>query len=385
MASHCFLLLDALSSQYLDPDITPTLWGWKQDGGYCELEPLFAFKGVAAAMYSGLPPNETGKWMDFKIEKESKPQPGYRLVNSLPGFTRKVAVTLYERVLNQASVTAHRIPPRIRPFLSAASNRPMTEPGALQTGRTIFDLMERNGVSYRAIGHSGGPQEPLLRLAPAILKLPADVHLLKITLLDHIGHNHGPDSGELRQALTRVDSLVDKLQSKNPGMNIFVYSDHGMTKVEECIPLRRIVRKRLPSLTEGEDYLPFYGSTCAYFRWRSEESREMVSHLLRDLDGIVHLRGDELKELRIDECVQSYGDDIFATTPGTILNPDFYSSSGVQGMHGFAGGVQEKAVALSPDRELRDEGWIGDLAPSFAQMLDLDCSELGSQSLIQAH
>ncbi|GLQ94091.1 ectonucleotide pyrophosphatase/phosphodiesterase [Dyella acidisoli] len=75
----------------------------------------------------------------------------------------------------------------------------------------------------------------------AWLDLPADQRPAFLTLyfdaVDHAGHEHGPDSSEVNQALRETDAamtrLVDGLRQRGlfDKMNIIVLADHGMASV----------------------------------------------------------------------------------------------------------------------------------------------------------
>ncbi len=64
--------------------------------------------------------------------------------------------------------------------------------------------------------------------------------------LDHAGHDFGPDSVQLAEALARVDAAMDRLmrglQQRGIAANVVITSDHGMTAVSQqrVIALDRI-------------------------------------------------------------------------------------------------------------------------------------------------
>ena len=72
------------------------------------------------------------------------------------------------------------------------------------------------------------------------LKLPPEQRPHFITLYyyqpDHSGHENGPDSPEVRDAVHHVDDLMGKLKSKLDALHLpidlIVVSDHGMEKVQ---------------------------------------------------------------------------------------------------------------------------------------------------------
>jgi predicted AlkP superfamily pyrophosphatase or phosphodiesterase len=72
------------------------------------------------------------------------------------------------------------------------------------------------------------------------LKLPPEQRPHFITLyypnVDHQGHEHGPDSPEVRDAVKHVDDLMGKLEQKLNALHLpidlIIVSDHGMAHVE---------------------------------------------------------------------------------------------------------------------------------------------------------
>ncbi len=72
------------------------------------------------------------------------------------------------------------------------------------------------------------------------LKLPAEQRPHFITLYygepDHSGHESGPDSPQVRDAVHHVDELIGKLKTQLDGLHLpidlIVLSDHGMEKVQ---------------------------------------------------------------------------------------------------------------------------------------------------------
>ena len=74
----------------------------------------------------------------------------------------------------------------------------------------------------------------------AWLKLPADQRPHFITLyysdVDHAGHEHGPNSPQVAEAVKHVDELVGRLEKELDGLHLpidlIVVADHGMERVQ---------------------------------------------------------------------------------------------------------------------------------------------------------
>lgn len=374
------LYIDALAADYIDESTAPTLSRWWDAGGGTRLEPLFAFKGVGASMFTGEPPCETGIWSDFRIQPDpptSRDRAGvvYRAATSLPaGLPRKAAVTVYERFLEGAHVTPHRVPASVRPQLEPAMRSPLWEPGAIDGCPTVFDRLRARERSVFTTGLDGGLQERLIAKLPDLATRPEDLVVVKVNLLDHLGHKYGPGAPEVRGALEGIDAKVqaasEAIEASNEDRELLVVSDHGMTPVGGTVDLRGRVRARA-ELEEGVDYTPYYNSTSACFRWHSDEAEAVVREEIAHTPGVRVLTEDERERLWVDGIVPTYADDIVATEPGTVIAPDFYRHEPPQGMHGFATSEQEAAVLISPTRTTEAEGQMWDVAATVLGALDV--------------
>ncbi|QNI34696.1 alkaline phosphatase family protein [Alloacidobacterium dinghuense] len=84
------------------------------------------------------------------------------------------------------------------------------------------------------------PDEERIDQVVAWLKLPEDKRPHLITLyysnVDHAGHEHGPNSPQVAEAVKEVDSLIGKLHDRLDALHLpvdlIVLSDHGMAREE---------------------------------------------------------------------------------------------------------------------------------------------------------
>lgn len=65
-----------------------------------------------------------------------------------------------------------------------------------------------------------------------------------IAEIDQCGHEYGPESTQLKEALTRVDGKLKKLLDKatEEDINIVIVSDHGMTELSKTIVLEEYIK-----------------------------------------------------------------------------------------------------------------------------------------------
>lgn len=364
------IYVDAFDTHHISND-TPLIQEWDSQGHTIPLQHLFAFKGISAAMYGGVPPKKSGVWMDFKINSEPDPKLGDLLLSITPlipsGLAKKAFTVGYERIVRNSNVTPHRIPRSLRPYFEPHPKKSTTEEGALGDIPTIFDILRREGISFKIIGKSGGPQNRIFKKLSSIEDFDEDLILIKFTLLDHVGHKHGPSSSEFKESLQRIDEAIEEAYKKTD-RSVVIYSDHGMQEVSDAIDLRGIMRSDI-GLNETQDFVAFYNSTCALVRWLSEGAKEAAKEYINDHDGLSFLTEDQLERMYIGATSYQFADDIIATEPGTVVSPDFYRKSAPEGMHGFTDNPNGGPIAIIPDKNTVGEGNLWDLAPTMMEFL----------------
>lgn len=84
------------------------------------------------------------------------------------------------------------------------------------------------------------PDEKRIDQVIAWLKLPPEQRPHFVTLyyskVDHMGHEHGPDSPEVAEAVKHIDAMMGLLESDLDGLHLpidlIIVSDHGMVKTD---------------------------------------------------------------------------------------------------------------------------------------------------------
>lgn len=366
------LYVDALDSNHINPEVTPNLHRWREQGSMAELSTLFAYKGISAAMYGGVPPRKSGVWMDFKVRETPDPMLGDSLLSigaRLPsGLPRKAAVTAYERIIRGSQVTPHIIPADLRPYFQPHPTKAWTDDRPLGEIPTIFDVFQENNISFQTIGLAGGPQGRIKKKLLNIEDYDEDVVLLKITQLDHVGHKYGPGTKEHNDSLREVDELLGEVVEGKADFDLLVFSDHGMQNIKDSVDLRSGLTEEI-GLTEGQDFIAFYNSTCALIRWTSANSKDQTQRYLKDSDLLSLLTEEQLEELEIGVTAREFADDVIATQPGVVVSPDFYRYTPPEGMHGFIENPHGGPIAITPHHQLERTGELWDIAPTVLEQL----------------
>ena len=115
--------------------------------------------------------------------------------------------------------------------------------------------------------------------------------------------------------------------------SLHVFSDHGMTEVTATYDILADLA-RLP-LREGRDYRGFYDSTMARFKLFNEAARRAIGGLLANSAHGRIVPDAELERLGVLFTDHRYGDLVFITHGGTVLNPSYMSDRAPKGMHGY--------------------------------------------------
>lgn len=166
-----------------------------------------------------------------------------------------------------------------------------------------------------------------------------DVFFFYDCTVDHAGHNRGPVQTELRPELDRVAKTLDKVRgfsSTKGGLEVLVFSDHGMTTVSRAFD----VFETLKPLRIGRDFLAFPDSTFVRFWYPSDSAREMVRDALKGAPGSF-LTEAEADLYGVPYPDERYGQDVLLADEGVVFHPSYISPTFFRtafpdkGMHGY--------------------------------------------------
>lgn len=354
MSSKCskkgmlIILIDAFPETYLSKEFTPFIYNISQKGMNTHIEPLFAFKGIETTIFTGKWPNVHNVWTEFCFVNslvQNKNSMMFRniirAIDLLPiGDSKSKLRFVFEKLVFQKSHnTPNLIPAEAINFVQPSQIKKISEPGAAGKIQTVFDVFREKGIQYAFI-------EPWIRGDAGVLlkvkKLIKNDHsldfwYLKLNHLDHMGHKFGPFPLLFIQQLKRIDAYVEKivnlLKRDNPNLNILILSDHGMSKVNRGINLLRDLRN-LRSLLY-KDYVLFADSTMLRFQFFSGRAKLEIHEYLKNREFGHFLSDLEKKQLKMP-LDPKYGQTVFALDEGYIVNPCFFHSNYVKGMHGYA-------------------------------------------------
>jgi predicted AlkP superfamily pyrophosphatase or phosphodiesterase len=167
------------------------------------------------------------------------------------------------------------------------------------------------------------------------LQLPPDQRPHLITLyysnVDHAGHEFGPNSTEVENAVHHVDKLVgtlwQKLQQLDLPIDFIVVSDHGMDTIQgDWIDLDRFA-----------DLSKFQTDGMFLYPENEQAAQQAYEHLKGASDKFeVYRRRDLPRHLHFDENERAGDPVVIATGPYSIRAHGQNDSSGkMVGMHGY--------------------------------------------------
>ena len=389
------ILADAFRHDYLSEEMTPYLHALAQDGWSSPLRPILGYSdGIRATIFTGRYPDQHGYWMEYGMRPSSSPWAWAQNFGALDRFPSDVALRGTKLAVSMSAmrVMARRrqlehmdlrnVPFRALPYFDLTLRMPMTAYRALDS-ETIFDRCRDAGLRFVYLDSSKIDRETLVSRAAS---LPEDIGLVFVYLhhIDMASHVFGIDSQRFRQSVSGTDDLIRKtvaaVREQFPAAPTLIFSDHGMSRIEEQHGIPRLHRhpdfpKRFLFALDATMVRVWYWRDDAALR---EEVREIVAHTYQghwlsdqEIDSF-HLRFDS----------RLYGDEMFLLEPGTAIFPNFHSYIKPKAMHAYDPAdpdqlgilVAPQSVGPAPSAPLE----MVDIAPMCLSLLGLSETEVSA-------
>ena len=382
---YILLQVDACRFDYLQENTTPYFYSLKKriSGS---LIPTFGFEPDAAYI-AGLYPDEADGGAQFWYDPDQSPflflGQWACVLNLLPDLPERVFRRLIKRLAKRwctsPTLSTARIPFHLLKYFDFPMRCRMDETEFVSSN-SVFDLLRKAGRKWLYHGTPGYKVDldSIITRAEKELFPPLEFAFFHIGDLDRVGHEHGPDSEEIRTALKRVDKGIERIvkvaKERFEEVHLVIMGDHGMMEVQRHLDIRAELKK-LPFKLE-KDYLVFLDSTMARFWLFSDMAESLIVDLLDNIEGGHILEQEEKDKYHLNYSHNKFGDIIFLVDPGVLIFPNFYQSKKpVKGMHGYAPETPEQQSALlihSPKvkEAKRFEGSV-DMRRVFPTLLDL--------------
>jgi hypothetical protein len=349
------VLLDACRGDYISKKQTPFLFRLKDDSRYFKyLIPGFGFC-ERTEIFVGKEPLESNYFTALGWDPENSPYKSLRaplkLISQIeeyfssPFFSKVIRRLIWELVKNKdGTFYPFRIP------LNKLSKFRLTEDGPRNLiencDESIYKIAKKvyKDASTSLNAKLSGSDEDRLDLILKGIEKSYDFYPTYISALDSIGHLNGPQSSQIKNELSKLDSTLEvfynKLQAlKNPPVVVFC-GDHGMSTIKSLINIQEVIDKMFSEDCLSEGFNMFLDSTMARF-WFDEKLSSDIYVLKSWLEsqfkdkGFFLMRAD-YQNFGVPDS-DLYGDCIWICYDGVLISPDYFSPSNkrVNGMHGY--------------------------------------------------
>jgi predicted AlkP superfamily pyrophosphatase or phosphodiesterase len=349
------VLLDACRGDYISKETTPFLFRLKDDNRYFQyLIPGFGFC-ERTEIFVGKEPLESNYFTALGWSPEESPYKKLKTplkflgkieeYSSSPFLSKVIRRFIWELVKNKdGTFYPFRIP------LNKLSDFRLTEDGPKNlidnSDESLYQIARKvyKEASTSLNTKLSGSDKDRLDLIIKGIKKSYDFYPTYISSLDVIGHQYGPNSIEIKNELSRLDSTLEGFYSKlqdfeNPPVLVFC-GDHGMSPIKSHINIQLVIDKLISENYLLNGFNMFLDSTMARF-WFDKKISSDISVLKKILEN--NFKGKGFFLLRADyqnfgvPDSDLYGDCIWICHDGILISPDYFSPSNkvINGMHGY--------------------------------------------------
>lgn len=340
---HLFVLIDALGWRFLEGhpflgDLLPCRTPLRTVLGFSS--------GAIPTILTGVPPAQNGHWNLFYYDPQGSPFRWLRYFRFVPKrvlnnrVSRKLLKEMGRRVLGLGSQFECCVQPTLLPYFNYVEKRSIYEREGISGARSIFDQLAEKGIPYRAYSYHHWSDKEVLRRAKQDLETTeVNFFFVYLSELDMFLHTYCNDAERLGEKLAwyerELRNLFAQASEIDPGAQLTVFSDHGMTPVRHHFDLVAEIEKsgyRMPG-----DYLAVYDSTMARFWFFNERARQDILNRLGALSSGRIVPDAELQQLGVFFADRRYGEVIFLMNPGWLLARSDFNGRGWMpaGMHGY--------------------------------------------------
>ena len=321
-----------------------------------KLRSVFGFSSACVpSILTGRTPREHLHWSYFFYNRETSPFRALKSLSWLPsalterGRVRHLISRVVGRVLGFTGYfQLYNLPLKHAGIFDHCEKNNIFKPGVMNRGDNIFDLLERNKVSYHVSDWHDGEEANLQACEQAILNDDIEFAFLYMASMDGLLHQVGKESDQVDTKLAwyedKLRELLSTAREKFSDVRVFICSDHGMATVNQDIDMMSHIQA-LP-LEYGKDYVAVYDSTMARFWFKNDLAKSMIVEKLNQLDYGKTLSKPELEALGCDFEGDQFGELIFLLDPGSIIVPSHMGLKTITGMHGYHPDHEDSDAAL---------------------------------------
>lgn len=310
------------------------------------IETIFGYSATCdPTIITGLLPRDHGHFSFFVHDPAKSPFKTAKMLSILPEFlsrrgrVRNQISKFYKRYLGYTGYfQLYNMPFRTLNLYDYTEKRDIYEAGGINSGaKTIFDRLRNDNVPFYLSDWRASEKLNLESLNIELNKGQISFAYLYLAAMDATLHAHGTKSEKVSTKIAWYDEqlrrVLDLAGQKYDQVNLYVFSDHGMTDVHSACDLMTRI-KGLP-IRQNQDYAVVYDSTMARFWFMNERARSIITDSLNACDQGKILDEQTLHEWGCDFAEQKYGQLFFLMNPGVLLCPSYMGETMLAGMHGY--------------------------------------------------
>jgi hypothetical protein len=309
------------------------------------LESVFGYSSACVpSILSGAWPEQHRNWCYFVYDPAHSPFKPLQSWRWLPKFItgrrrfRRWLSKFVKRQLNfRGYFDLYNIPFRHISLFDFTEKKSPLQPGGMNRGRNIFDVLESSGIPYHVSDPARSELNNLEDLLGFIESEWVDFAFVYWPELDGLLHRVGNQSPEIPLKLQQYEAWIDRLlaaaREHYQEVRLYVFSDHGMANCDQLLDLKSLI-EALP-LRFGVDYAVVYDSTMARFWFFNRKARKLVCRCLDDVTWGRVLPDHELGQLHCLFPDRRFGELIFLVQEGVLIVPSHMGERPLRAMHGY--------------------------------------------------
>ncbi len=347
--------------------------GWEVVRGRSFMDDILVFKGPMGTVFgysstcdptilTGKLPRDHGHFSFFRYNPKDSPFRVCRLLGLLPkAITRRGRVRqMMSRVIGRFyGITGYfqiyNMPFKYLPLFDYTEKRDIYQPGGINSGdKTVFDALEKDGIPFHVSNWRLPEEKRIEALERELPDKRLEFAYLFLGDIDAVMHEHGTEAPEVDAKVAwydqRLRRLLDRVREYYEDVELYIFSDHGMTNVVEECDLQGKMEQL--GLTFGKDFTAVYDSTMARFWFFNDGAKEKITRVLEAEEKGRILDPDTLADYGCDFDDHRYGELFFSLQPGVLLNPSFMGETRLGGMHGYDPYDKDSVASLMSNREI---------------------------------
>ena len=337
-----FILIDALGWTYIKNrpflnNIAKTKRPVKSLFGYSS--------AILPSILTGKYPDEHKHWSLFYHNPEDSLFKWVKTISWFPKrwlnsrLGRKIVEVISQKKAGYTGYfETYLIPVELLPHFDICEKKSIYKPGGFIDCQSIFDIWQEKGIKYTCLTYPNSDKEIFQLARDKIKNEDTGVYFLYFADLDAFLHKHCQNKEWVNEKLDwyerEIGELVQIAAGRWPLVDLYIFSDHGMTPTEKTFDLKGEIDKL--GLKVHQDYLAIYDSTMARFWFFNDRAKSQITGMLNGNKNGRVLTDKELKEWRVYFPDKRYGEIIYLMNSGSLINPSFMGNTPPRGMHGFS-------------------------------------------------